>query len=41
MLTNIEGTASYLEELAKSDKAKFNRYKSRIDKLATRLSKIK
>lgn len=40
MLTNMEGTASYLEELARSDKESFTSYKKRIDRLAERLAKL-
>jgi hypothetical protein len=40
MLTNMEGTASYFEEMAKSDKVKFSLYKKRIEKLAERLSEL-
>ncbi len=38
MITNMEGTVSYFEDMAKSDKAKFSTYKKRIEKLADRLS---
>jgi DNA-binding PadR family transcriptional regulator len=41
MITNIEGTVSYLEEMAKSDKAKFSKYKTRIEKIGSRISKLK
>jgi DNA-binding PadR family transcriptional regulator len=41
VITNMEGSASYLEELSKSDKAKFAKYKARIEKLGSRISKIK
>ena len=40
MLTNLEGTASYLEELSQSDKKQFASYKERIAKVAKRLSKL-
>lgn len=40
VLTNMEGSASYFEDMAKSDKAKFSTYKKRIEKLAERLSKL-
>jgi DNA-binding PadR family transcriptional regulator len=41
MLTNMEGSVSYFEDMAKSDKAKFSSYKKRIERLSDRLSKIK
>ncbi len=40
LITNMEGTISYFEDMAKSDKTKFARYKKRISDLADRLSKI-
>jgi DNA-binding PadR family transcriptional regulator len=40
MITNMEGTATYFEEMSKSDKAKLSAYKDRIKKLAARLSKL-
>ncbi len=40
MLTNMEGYASYFEDMARSDKAKFSSYEKRIEKLASRLSKL-
>lgn len=41
MITNMEGSVSYLEELSRSNKAEFRRYRERIAKLNSRLSKIK
>jgi hypothetical protein len=40
MITNMEGTVSYFEEMAKVDKAKLSIYKKRIEKLTERLSKL-
>jgi DNA-binding PadR family transcriptional regulator len=40
MVTNMEGTVSYFEELAKSDKAKFSEYRKRVEKISERLSKL-
>ncbi|HUB92356.1 MAG TPA: PadR family transcriptional regulator [Candidatus Saccharimonadales bacterium] len=40
MMTNMEGTVSYLEELARSDKPKFSAYRKRIEKLTERLSRL-
>ena len=40
MLTNMEGTVSYFEDMAKSDKAKFSTYRKRIGNLTERLSKL-
>jgi DNA-binding PadR family transcriptional regulator len=40
MVTNMEGTVSYFEEMSKSDKTKFSAYKKRVEKLAERLSKL-
>lgn len=39
-LTNMEGNASYLEEMAKSDRVRLSSYKKRIEKLVNRLSKL-
>lgn len=39
-IVNMEGSASYLEELAKSDKKKLAGYKERIRKLSARLAKM-
>ena len=39
-LASMESTVSYLEELQKSDKAKFAAYKRRVEKIAERLSKL-
>ena len=41
MITNMEGTVSYLEELAKSDRAMFTEYTKRIEMVADRLSRLK
>lgn len=41
LLTNMEGTISYFEDMAKSDRSKFSGYKARIEKLSSRLSKLK
>ena len=40
MVTNMEGTVSYLEEMTKSDKTAFSSYRKRIEKLTERLSKL-
>lgn len=40
MLTNMEGTVSYFEDMAKSDKAKLAQYKNRMKKLSERISKL-
>jgi DNA-binding PadR family transcriptional regulator len=39
-LMNLEGSVSYLEELAESDKKKFALYKTRIKEIAKRLSEL-
>jgi DNA-binding PadR family transcriptional regulator len=41
MITNMEGTVSYLEELSKSNKTKIKPYKQRIERLAGRISRLK
>ncbi len=41
IVTNIEGYASYLEELAQTDRTKSSAYKKRIEKVAARLEKLK
>ena len=40
MLTSMEGSVSYLEDLARSDKKRFAAYKGRLKKLNARLSKL-
>jgi hypothetical protein len=41
IMTNMEGDLSYLEELSKSDRKAFAEYKSRIAKMAARLSRLR
>ncbi len=40
ILTNMEGNASYLEELAQGNKKEFEAYRTRVDGIAKRLSKL-
>ncbi len=41
MLTNVEGTLSYFEDMAKSDRNELSKYRSRLLKISARLSKLK
>ncbi len=41
VLTNIESNVSYLEELAQNEKKEFDAYKTRIEKIAQRLAKLR
>ena len=40
IITKLEGSVSYLEELAESDGKEFSEYKTRIQKVAQRLSDL-
>jgi len=40
IITNLEGTVSYLEDMAKNDKPKFSVYRARIRELNKRLSRL-
>ena len=40
MVTNMEGTVSYLEEMAKNDKTGFTTYRKRLERLKDRLGKL-
>ena len=41
IITKMEGSESYLEELVQSDKKAFSDYKDRVRKVAKRLSELK